>query len=261
MPVFCFLDFDKIIPDVLHLLLRITEKQVQALIRDVSGDKKALQKMITELTAIFHPDNPSAEPYQPYDKNGDIARPHFTGGLVGAVCDNIESLCIRRKGESEQHYQTKLRVCTLLKEICRKLNYRTLTKPEIQNLKFQIALWGKLFIQRLGSRDFANSAHVLCAHVPHYLDLHGSLEPFSQQGVEKKVQTLEEYSKRRSCPRQNIPKILLQYDNRMARRIVSDYQSQVVTDRCGACKEVGHRKSNKRCSMYSEYKAAKKQKE
>ena len=58
------------------------------------------------------------------------------------------------------------------------------SSEQIATLKQNISTCARLYTTRLGACDFPNSGHALAMHVSYYLDLYGSLAPFSQQGFE-----------------------------------------------------------------------------
>lgn len=245
---------DYVIPDVLHLILRIVEKQLQATVKDAQNDKQALETIRSVLGDIY------GNPHFVLIEDGEVLRPRLTGGLVDAVLMRINEICVRREGESEAAFAMKQDLWALLKEI-KELLYRDhLSQAEVKLLKDKIMVWGQKFVFRLGAADFPNSGHVLCMHVPYYLELYGSLARFSQQGFERLVGDLKAYARSCQSPQQDIPKGLLETDNRNLLFLEQEYQKTVVNDVCSYCKERGHRVTNKNCPQHQKYLEDKKKK-
>lgn len=232
---------------MLHLILRIAEKQLQATIKDAQNDNHALEEIRSVLGSIY------GHLHYILIEDGTVLRPKLTGGLVDAVLKRMDEVCVRRQGESEASFQMKREVWTLLKQI-KELLYRDKLSPaEVELLKSKIADWGKKFVFRLGASDFPNSGHVLCMHVPHYLDLYGSLGRFSQQGFERLIGDLKAYTRSCQAPQQDIPKGLLETDNRKLLFLEQEFQKTIVTDVCSYCNVRGHRVTNKNCPHHQQY--------
>lgn len=238
---------DHVVPDVLHLILRVVEKQLQATIRVAQDRPQDLERLRTLLGCII------GNPHLMLMKDKQVLRPKLNGGQVDALLGQYESICFGIQGESAKSVEAKKEIWRLLKEIKTDLYKSSLTPAEISSLKTKIGIWGKKFCTRFGTSDFPNSGHVLCMHVPCYLDKYGSLAKFSQQGMEKLVADLKSYTHTCQSPQQNIPKGLLEKENQTLLFLEEDHQKRAVSDVCSYCHVRGHRVTNKQCPYHATY--------
>jgi len=251
--IFPFIDYDRVVPDVLHLILRVSEKQLQATIREHQDDPDGTEKMRALLASIH-----GNQQYETI-KKGEVLRPRLTGGLVNAILKERHNICFPKKNERPESVEKKRQIWDLLFKIKSGLEKRgKLTDEKIAELIGQISEWGRLYVSRFGAASFPNSAHVLVCHVPDYLKEHKDLAKFSQQGFEKIIGELKSYSRACQSPLQDIPKDLIEENNRRVLFLETEYEMTKIKDVCSWCKVPGHRVSNKNCPRHEEYLEARK---
>ena len=85
--------------------------------------------------------------------------------------------------------------------------------------------------------------HAFVSHVPEFLQIHGAIVPFTQQGLEKLNDSLTQYFYRGSNHRdQEALTQMLQKANRMTYLSEQGYQRKVEPQSCSICHKQGHNK-------------------
>ena len=192
-PIFSSTPIDHVIPDILHLFLRISDVLTNLLIlelRRLDGIEKQVRALnrdkATNVTQYEHFLNHQCKiSFQWYVNKESKALQwrDLTGPEKLRVFQhiNIPDLFPRLP---EAHTTQKLWVDFMaIYNFLRKSDAPS--SDEINNFEQSVHEWLELFLSLFQTKHVTPYIHVLISHVPNILRQYGSLAPFSQQGLEK----------------------------------------------------------------------------
>lgn len=243
------MDFDHIIPDVMHLGLRIVEKLLVALYRRYVLDPVCKEKYLEEVRKILANKNWEFKT----KKTGEYCKPRLDGATMKYVVMNVATLIFRRRMESNEIWGQIQQLGLLLKKILSTLwRENDFNLEEKEQLKKDIDTFATLWTQSVFTlHSWNNSCHVLHKHVPKYLDLYGNLGKYSQEHVESEIGRMKNFLRQTSNKSKTNTKELLQYDNRKLDRL-EEILERKKKPACNACNGSDHsRRSSKKCPYHS----------
>lgn len=244
----CFipkLSYSKIIPDVLHLLIRITEKLLQVTAQEYYNDKRkqTLEEQAVFLNNIRNALHNRSFAFSQYEKSNTLIRPSFDGKSCAALLKNSHIFLHQRGTESSAQFQERKKLWSDLWKIHVGLHKRVLSTTEQPILSKLISDWSHAYVARFSAHSVTNSIHVLYYHVTPYLITYGSLAPFSQQGIEMAVGTKKKAIYRHINPTANIPRELMLNNNRHLARLDRILPDTPKKKQCPSCLGMGHQRS------------------
>jgi len=245
-PLFTHIDFDKIVPDILHLRIRTVEKLVQLLYKDicVNKDRDLLSEFTEKLKEIIN--RPSFK-WSTKGKNYTI-RPRFDGIQCNSILKNYKELTTLIPNFSSNGIQC----CQYLYEI--NLAMTAVPQEEIPLLLEKIEKWGKCWNLAFGSPNFINSCHVIYCHLPFYITRYGGLNRFSQQGTERGVGEKKSVEHSITAGNSDGAATALSHNNRQVSRISSTIKKKKKITCCGLCGSYDHVRLCKKCPKFKEKK-------
>lgn len=250
--------YTKIIPDVLHLLMRITEKLLQVTAQEYYNDKKK-QTLSEQQIFLCHLRNALCNrsfTFSQYEKSNNLIRPSLDGKTCASLLRNSHVFIQKRAAENDVQFKERKQLWVDLWKIHQGLHKKVLGPTEQPMLSQLISNWCHAYVARFTAHSVTNSIHVLFYHVTPYLLRYGSLSPFSQQGIELGVGTKKKAIKRHMNPTANIPRELLLNNNRhLARldRILPDTPKKKQCPSCGS--DTHQRSTNLACPNNKRYNA------
>ena len=240
-PVFPYIPVDHIIPDTLHLFLRVTDVLINLLIRDLrrldalknSKSNLNIDKYITFLKEkckisfhIYH-DKESKEL-----KWRDLTGP--------------EKIRLFEKVDLEPLFPEMPNVSTI-QSIWKKFYdiYKKIqsSKPvsSTQDLRSLLTSWISLFTSIYQTKNVTPYIHVLITHIPEFLDMYGTIVAFSQQGLEKlNDEVTQDYFRSTNHRDGEAQKQLLLKLNRLEEMTYNDCSRKKQTKTCRICRMSGH---------------------
>jgi hypothetical protein len=242
------MDFGHIVPDVMHLGLRIVEKLLVALYRRYVADSVCKEKYLEEVRKILG--NKKWE--FKTKRTGEYCKPRLDGATTKFVVMNISSLIFRTNSESNSSWSQVQEFGTLLKKILLTLwSGDVLNVEESEQLKKNIHKFATLWTTSVFTlHSWNNSCHVLHKHVPTYLDMYGNLAKYSQEHVESEIGRMKNFLRQTSSKSKTNTKELLQFDNRKLDRLETII-ARSEKPPCSACKGTDHsRTSSKKCPFH-----------
>ena len=125
------------------------------------------------------------------------------------------------------------------------INY--LNEPECNSVEFdcRAKTWVHRFTSLYQSKDVTPYMHTFAMHVSKFIDLHGNITMFTQQGLEK-LNDITTIHYQRSSNHRNTDALrqILGKWNRIESLEDSRYQRTKREQKCGNCQLTGHNKQN-----------------
>lgn len=251
-PIFPSIPIDHVIPDVLHLFLRISDILINLLIlelRRLDGIEKAtitsesLKKtlaMNSNVSRYVQFLNESKINFHMYvDKDSkslkwrDLTGPEklklFNKIDIAAVFPGVPNATLIHKIWKD--------FLTIYNTLC--LN--PINRNQIKDFQVSVQKWLSLFLSVYQSRHVTPYMHTLIFHVPEFLNLYGSLLPFSQQGPEKLNDNLtKDYYRNTNHQEQDALRQLLLKLNRLEELTDISSERKKQVQHCKICKQEGH---------------------
>ena len=123
------------------------------------------------------------------------------------------------------------------------INY--LNEPECNSVEFdcRTKTWVRLFTSLYQSKDVTPYMHAFAMHVSQFIDLHGNITMFTQQGLEK-LNDLTTIHFQRSSNHRNTDALrqILEKWNHIENLEDSGYQITKSEQKCSNCQLTGHNK-------------------
>ena len=251
-PLFPSISIDRVIPDILHLFLRISDVLINLLILDLrrmDGIEKlknnefnqtATQQLVTYITYL----NQCCKiPFHMYtDKDSKILKWRDLTGpeklkLFKAI--KIPELFPRliNANDIQILWDTFKQMYELL------WSSKNMDEQEIKGFTKKATSWITLFTSIYQTKNVTPYMHVLVAHVPQLLKDFGSLAKFSQQGLEKlNDEITKAYFKSTNHRNEEALKQIMLKLNRLEELIDQQHFRTKQTHICSTCKEIGHNK-------------------
>ena len=192
-PLFPSIPVDRVIPDVLHLFLRICDVLINLLIlelRRLDGIEKNKLQSFSKNNAVnvakyedFLNDTCKISFHMYLDKDSKVLKWRDLTGpeklkLFNKINISQLFLNIPHTTNVQKIWKDFLNIYTTL---C--LN--SIDDEKIKEFKTTVKEWLVLFLSVYQTKNVTPYIHTLVFHIPEFLDLYGSLAPFSQQGLEK----------------------------------------------------------------------------
>ena len=247
-PLFPTIPVNHIIPDVLHLFLRICDVLINLLItelRRLDGLEKArIQKLDrTKVVNIKKYENFLNETCKVafhffVDKNSkklqwqDLTGPEklkvFTLINIPELFPNVPS-CHAVQNLWKEFME-------IYKTLC---SHTALKDEEVDKFKCKVDDWLKNFLSVYQTKNVTPYIHLLACHIPEFLKQYGTIAPFSQQGVEKLNDLITKDYFRSTNHKDTLIQIMLKL-NRLEDLNDKGCVRVKETHRCTKCKVVGH---------------------
>ena len=184
-PLFPSIPIDHLVPDILHLFLRVSDVLTNLLIveiRRIDGINKNTSyldryvKFLNEQCKVSFHMHADKETKQ-------LKWRDLTGPEKVRVFDNINF----------NHLFPNMPQVTDIQEIWKQFysiyktlqSNKTLTAAKLIELQDNLEKWMTLFLSIYQTTHVTPYIHVMVSHVPEFLKLYGCIAPFSQQGLEK----------------------------------------------------------------------------
>ena len=260
-PLFPSIPIDHVIPDILHLFLRISDVLTNLLILDLrrmDGIEKIRESEFKQTKAknldqyiTFLNVNCKIPFYMYVDKESkhlkwrDLTGPEkvrlFRAIKIPELFPALPS------GEKVQQLWENLKDSLIYKVLW---SSKKLDKPEIKDFTTKAKSWIMLFTDTYQTRHVTPYMHVLVAHIPTFLEKFGSLAIYSQQGLEKlNDEITKAYFKSTNHHNKTAMIQIMLKLNRLETLTDENYQRTTRMHTCSKCKEVGH--NSKTCPTHN----------
>lgn len=244
------IEFTHIVPDIMHIFIRITEKLLTCLYIYYQDDEILSNRYLEELRALMKNNNFNFKS----KNNGIINKPKLDGGSIKFIIANLGEKLIYRKPHEEVDYTNELRQLSILFHIIIDTLWsrRTLNEQEFNILSDQINQFADLWIIVFNLHTWNNSCHILHKHVPYYLKMHGNLYKFSQEHVESQIGRMKTFLKQTASRSKDNTNEIMLFDNRKLDRL-DDLLNSKQKPPCKHCNTNDHSKrTSKRCKLYKQ---------
>ncbi len=187
-PLFPSIPVDHVIPDILHLFLRISDVLTNLLIQelrrmdgierssDCGNHLMKYKNFLNENAKVsfhFYSDK-TTKSLKWRDLTGPEKLRQFSKIDIPTLFPNIQEA-----SKIQFIWVELLELYTILRGI------KPLTDTDIQSFKIRVKKWLSVFLSIYQTKHVTPYIHILVSHVPEFLEIYGSLSPFSQQGLEK----------------------------------------------------------------------------
>ena len=247
-PIFPSIPIEHVIPDILHLFLRISDILINLLILElqrIDGIEKlrtkefkqsTVKNLNTYITYLNVNCKISFHMYVDKESNAlkwrDLTEPEKLK-LFASI--KIPELFPNLKNHVQKLWDNLKAIYTIL---C--LN-KKLDENEITDFTTKVTSWLTLFTTVYQTRHVTPYMHVLVAHVPKFLKDIGSLAPYSQQGLEKlNDEITKDYFKSTNHRDHGALSQIMLKLNRLEELTDQQYYRTKHLHSCSNCKEIGH---------------------
>ena len=246
-PLFPTIPVHHVVPDILHLFLRITDVLINLLIQDLrrlDGIEKTRIQSFSRTDAVnvakyerFLNDSCKISFHMYVEKDAKMLKwRDLTGPEKLKLFNTIDISTLFTNLTNPKDTQ-KLWVDFI--SIYNTLCLESITKDQIKMFKIAVENWLKLFIKLYQTKNVTPYIHILSCHVHEFLDLYGSLAPFSQQGLEKLNDDItKDYFRSTNHHDDALQQILLKLNRLEDLRETTEIPKQAHY--CKNCKESGH---------------------
>lgn len=247
-PLFPTIQVDHIIPDVLHLFLRICDVLVNLLITDLrrlDGIDKArvlkldrtkvvnivrYEKFINETCKVafhFFVDKDSKK-LKWRDLTGPEKLKVFNSVDIPKLFPRV------RFGHLVQNlWKEFLEIYKILR------SHTALSNEQVNDLKVKIDDWINNFVDVYQTKNITPYLHVLSCHIHEFVRRYGTISQFSQQGVERLNDVITKDYYRSTNHRDALKQLLLKL-NRLEELSDNDCAREKKSYKCKNCKQLGH---------------------
>lgn len=248
-PIFPCIPITRVIPDILHLFLRISDVLTNLLIlelRRLDGIDKVnskdanrtsqYEKFLNEQCKIsfhFYTDKGSKEM-----KWRDLVGPEKLK-LFSKI--NLPELYpdLPNVEKIQKIWKDFLSIYNLLRSL----------NTDSQEVKEEATKWITLFLEVYQTKHVTPYMHTLVYHIPEFISLYGSLAPFSQQGLEKLNDNITKDYFRSTNHRKDSLESLMMKLNRLQELSDTKEQTHYQIHCCKLCKQPGH--NSRTCHLNS----------
>ena len=249
MPLFEDIPIHRVIIDVLHLFLRIADNLINLLItelRRMDGIERCTTldrskaRNVTEYE--FFLQNTCKIPFQFYvcQDSRSLKWRDLTGPEKYKLFQKIDLTNLFPNLPNVEFIQQIWTQFLLLNESIRS---ETLSSAEISAFASDAKSWLQLFLQVYQTKCVTPYMHALVSHMPQFLTIHGAVNPFTQQGVEKlNDQYTHFYFHSTNHRESDALKQLLLKKNRLEYLTDNGFERTKKTNVCSLCKKSGHNK-------------------
>jgi len=248
-PLFPSIPIDHVIPDILHLFLRISDVLINLLIlelRRMDGIAKTTTNLDQYITFL------NVNCKIPFHTFVDKETKHLKWrDLTGSEKVKLfRAIKIQELFPYLPNAEKVQQLWDTLQDIYQILwSFKRLDKNEIKDFIMKIKAWINLFINTYQTCHVTPYMHVLVAHIPTFLEKFGSLAIFSQQGLEKLNDDITKaYFKSTNHHNKTAMIQIMLKLNRLESLTDNNYQRTKQMHTCTKCKESGH--NSKTCPTY-----------
>lgn len=260
-PIFPSIPIDHVIPDILHLFLRISDVLINLLIlglRRMDGIEKFRESEFKQTKAknldqyiTFLNVNCKISFHMYVDKESKHLKwRDLTGPEKVRLFKAIkipELFPALPNGEKVQQLWNNLQ--SIYKDLW---SPKKLDEPEIKKFANKAKSWISLFADTYQTRHVTPYMHVLVAHIPTFLKKFGSLAIYSQQGLEKLNDEITKAYFKSTNHHSNTAMIQIMLKlNRLETLTDGNYQRTIRVHTCCKCKKVGHNTKTCTCSTHN----------
>ena len=254
MPLFEDIPIHRVIIDVLHLFLRIADNLINLLITDLrrmdgiercTSLDRSKARNVTEYE--FFLQNTCKIQFQFYicQDSRSLKWRDLTGPEKYKLFQKVDLTNLFPNLPNVELIQQIWTQFLLLNESVRS---ETLSSAEISTFASDAKSWLQLFLQVYQTKCVTPYMHALVSHMPQFLTIHGAVNPFTQQGVEKlNDQYTHFYFHSTNHRESDALKQLLLKKNRLEYLTDNGFERIKETNVCSLCKKSGHNKRT--CSL------------
>jgi hypothetical protein len=246
LPSLTNVDMNHIVPDVMHLFLRIVEKFLLCLFKYYEDDPLISKRYLEELRLLL-----GNKKFQFRYKTDLVRKPNLDGTTLKWIMKNLPKKLIFAKFAAKPEATSTLKDlgCTLTVLFDTLWSSKVLNSEEQVVLKSQIEKLAELWTLVFAIRSWNNSCHVLHKHVMNYIALYGNIYKFSQEHVEGKIGRMKTFLKQTASKSATNTKSLMEFDNRKLNKLESSI-SKTTHRQCRSCSGTDHyRRSSKKCRL------------
>ena len=249
-PIFPSIPVDRVIPDILHLFLRISDILINMLIlelRRMDGIEKLRTKEFKQSTVkhlntyiTYLNVNCKISFHMYVDKESNVLK---WRDLTGPEkCKLFASIKIPELFPDLKNADIVQKLWDNFKVIYKILwSNKKLDENGITDFTTKVTSWITLFTSVYHTRHVTPYMHVLVAHVPKFLKDIGSLAPYSQQGLEKLNDDItKDYFKSTNHRNKGALSQIMLKLNRLEELTDRQYYRTKHLHVCSNCKEMGH---------------------
>ena len=253
---------DHVIPDILHLFLRICDVLVNLLIlelRRLDGiEKSNLQEL--DRSKATH-----VAKYEQFLNNQCKISFHMYVDKVSKALKwrdllGPEKLRLLKEMDIPKLFPTLKNASTLqeiwmeFKEIDTILRSTTFTDTsDVKEFETRVRKWMTLFLSVYQSKHVTPYMHLLVSHIPQFLEMYSTLAPFSQQGLEKLNDDItKDYFRSTNHREGDALKQLLLKLNRLEELSDCGYGRTKKVHICKLCNKSGHNSRTCETSTHTE---------
>lgn len=251
-PLFPAVPIHRVIIDNLHLFLRVTDNLINLLIlelRRLDGVEKCTS--LESCSAV------NVNEYQSFLKNTCKIPFNFY------ICKESSSLKWRDlTGPEKYKLFSKISIPDLFPnlpnaptiqeiwssfmQLNKTIHSQDMSRIEIETFKESAKVWLQLFLSVYQTKHVTPYMHAMIVHLPEFMELYGSIAPFTQQGLEKLNDVYTQYYFRSTNHReQEALEQLLLKKNRLEAMEDEGYDRKKNRQKCSICSSYEHNK--RRC--------------
>ena len=249
LPLFEDVPIHRVIIDVLHLFLRIADNLINLLItelRRMDGIERCTSLDRTKARNVtnyeFFLQNTCKIQFRFYicQDSRALKWRDLTGPEKYKLFRNIDLTNLFPTLPNVEVVQRIWAQFLLLNESIRS---EALSSAEISAFASDAKSWLQLFLQVYQTKCVTPYMHALVSHMPEFLTIHGAVNPFTQQGVEKlNDQYTHFYFHSTNHRESDALKQLLLKKNRLEYLTDNGFERTKKTNICSSCKKSGHNK-------------------
>ena len=249
-PIFPSIPVDRVIPDILHLFLRISDILINMLIlelRRMDGIEKLKTKEFKQSTVknlntyITYLNINCKICFHMYvDKDSNVLKWRDLTGPEKLKL--FASIKIPELFPNLKNADKVQKLWDNFKAIYKIVwSNKKLDEKELKDFTTKVTAWLTLFISLYQTRHVTPYMHALVAHIPKFLKDIGSLAPYSQQGLEKLNDdiTKDYFKSTNHRGKGALSQIMLKL-NRLEELTDQEYYRTKHLHVCSNCKEMGH---------------------
>ena len=248
-PLFCTIPIHHVIPDVLHLFLRVTDVLFDLLVMDIrrhdaiEKSKHQQQSNLERLEEFLNKTCKIPFKFSPSRDTKELKWRDLMGPEKLAILNNIS--LFKELFPQLPKIQDIFCLWKDYKALHEMLHQVTISSDEIKKYETDVKKWVDSFTSIYQSKNVTPYMHIMAKHVPEFFHRYGSLVKFTQQGMEKlNDQTTIDYAKSTNHNFKNLDALtqLLQKRNRVEYLEDNGCQRNPRDITCSICHTKGHNK-------------------
>ena len=249
MPLFEDIPIHRVIIDVLHLFLRIADNLINLLItelRRMDGIDRCTSLDRTKARNVteyeFFLQNTCKIPFRFYicQDSRSLKWRDLSGPEKYRLFRNVD---LTNLFPNLPNVEIVQRIWTQFLLLNESIRSESLSPAEISVFASDAKSWLQLFLQVYQTKCVTPYMHALVSHMPQFLSIHGAINPFTQQGVEKLNDMYTHYYFHSTNHRESDSlKQLLLKKNRLEYLADNGFERSKEKNVCSSCKKSGHNK-------------------